>query len=78
LTASGPTPNGSGGGGARRIRNPPTPISSCPIPMSRIADFAAKNFANLDPDEIAERGRTGGLTAQRTGRAHRLTREERS
>ena len=46
--------------------------------MSARPDFASQNFANLDPEEIAERGRTGGLIAQLTGRAHRLTNEERS
>lgn len=40
--------------------------------------FVKKNFANRDPEEVSELGRVGGLIAQRSGNAHRLTREERS
>jgi general stress protein YciG len=40
--------------------------------------FIEKNFANRDPEEVSELGRVGGLVAQHTGSAHKLTREERS
>lgn len=40
--------------------------------------FSRKNFANRDPEEVSELGRVGGLVAQRSGRAHKLTRAERS
>lgn len=40
--------------------------------------FVEKNFANRDPEEVSELGRVGGLVAQHSGRAHKLTREERS
>jgi hypothetical protein len=40
--------------------------------------FVEKNFANRDPEEVSELGRVGGLIAQRSGNAHRLTDTERS
>lgn len=44
----------------------------------RPTDFEARNFARLDPETVSELGRVGGVIAQRSGRAHRLTAEERS
>ncbi len=39
---------------------------------------SGRGFASMDPERVSELGRIGGTVAQRSGSAHKLTREERA
>jgi hypothetical protein len=54
------------------------PLSIMAKARARNAAFEERNFAKLDPDTVSELGRIGGFIAQRSGKAHKLTRKERS
>lgn len=48
------------------------------VKMKKKNQSSRRGFARLDPEVISELGRIGGIVAQRSGNAHKLTRRERS